>query len=311
MATHPSARRLLVTTPRLPARPAKGHKGTFGTVLVVGGCAAGTTRMIGAPALAALGALRCGVGLCRVAAPEPIVGHVLRLVPSATGIALACVASGSVDARRSGKALAEAVQGVDIVVLGPGLGGGPGAAGVVRTVLRASACPVVVDADGLNAISGDPSLARSAHGRLVLTPHPGEWKRLAGALGIAGNAVEPASRSGAAQALAKRLGAVVVLKGAGTVVADGERVWVNRTGNAALATGGTGDVLAGVVGGLLAQLLAAGAKDSMFVAACAGVWAHGRAADVWAREHKASGGMLAADLLSRLPGAIQRLRARE
>ncbi len=310
MVKRPTSRDRLHQTPRLPTRPPRGHKGTFGTVLVVGGCAAGSTCMIGAPALAALGALRAGVGLCRVAAPEPIVGHVLRLVPSATGIALPCAANGSVAARRAAKRLADAVRGVDVVVLGPGLGTQAGAVGVVRLVLRASACPIVVDADGLNAIAADPSLARPACGRLVLTPHPGEWKRLATALRITGNPVDPASRAAAAQALAECLGAVVVLKGPRTVVADGKRVWVNRTGNAALATGGTGDVLAGVIGGLLAQLLAAGANDAMFAAACAGVWAHGRAADVWTRAHKAGGGLLAADLLELLPGAIGRLRVK-
>ena len=304
----------------LPARPESGHKGTFGTVLVVGGCCRGSTRMIGAPSLAALGALRAGCGLCRIAAPAPIIGHVLRIAPSATGIALACGRDGQVKATVAGPVLRRAVADTGVVVLGPGLGQGCGAMAVVRTTLRAALRndkPVVVDADALNALATAGWLRLTGHGarrgrdraqaaRLVLTPHPGEWKRLAASVGVKGDPVRQASRGAAATTLAARLGAVVLLKGAQTVVSDGTRLWRNRTGNVALATGGTGDVLAGVIGGLLAQLT--DADDSTMLAACAGASAHGRAADLWATNRRASGGLLAADLLEWLPRAVEELR---
>ena len=211
--------------------------------------------------------------------------------------------------------LREAVLGADVVIVGPGLGEGAGAEGVVRAVLRAARTlgkPVVVDADALNAMARGRLLGArrdkaGAGGCIVLTPHPGEWRRLAAACGVRGDPVKAGLRGAAASALAKRLGAVVALKGAGTVVSDGERVWRNRTGNVALATGGTGDVLAGVIGGLIAQ---EGAAGSLFAGTCAGVRAHGRAADLWARGRRASGGMLASDLLEWLPRAVEEMRGR-
>ena len=300
--------------PVLAKRPRGGHKGTFGTVLVVGGSCVGTTRMIGAPALAALGALRAGCGLCRVAAPEPIIGHVLRVAPSATGVALPCGAGGQVDGAAAGRVLRRAVLGADVVIVGPGLGEGAGAERVVRAVLRAARVlgkPVVVDADALNAIArgrvfGGAGRKAGPGPGMVFTPHPGEWRRLAAACGVRGDPVTPRLRGAAAKALAQRLGVLVVLKGAGTVVSDGECVWRNRTGNVALATGGTGDVLAGVIAGLIAQ--AGGVPGALLAATCAGVRAHGRAADLWARAKRASGGLMATDLLEWLPRAVEEMR---
>ncbi len=297
------------TVPRLPPRPRRGHKGTFGTVLVVGGCCAGATRMIGAPALAALGALRAGCGLCRVAAPAPIIGHILRLVPSATGIALPCTVHGTVHSAAAVRAVRASLEDVDCLVVGPGLGTGPPARALVAGVLRAAAArglPVVVDADALNAVAAlrldlRPLARRTA---IVLTPHPGEWRRLAAARGARGDPVRASARPTAARALARATGATVVLKGAGTIVCDERTIWRNRTGNAALATGGTGDVLAGIIGGLIAQR-----PHATVLAARAAVHAHGRAADLWSASTGARGGLLAADLLAHLPRAVGELRA--
>ncbi|MEM6394668.1 MAG: NAD(P)H-hydrate dehydratase, partial [Planctomycetota bacterium] len=186
--------------------------------------------------------------------------------------------------------------GGEVVAVGPGWGVGEGRGEALR-VLLGSGRRVVVDADGLNVLAGElRASGDAAHGGTpwasgggldwVLTPHPGEFGRLVEAVELE---VRAGDRVGGAAELARRLGAVVVLKGSGTVVSDGRRVYVNPTGNAALATAGTGDVLTGVIGGLMAQGMGG------FDAAVLGVWAHGRAAEVWTAGREA-GGMLAREL---------------
>jgi NAD(P)H-hydrate epimerase len=161
---------------------------------------------------------------------------------------------------------------------------------------------------------------RDVRAHLVLTPHPGEYQRLAAALGIRADAVDPKERPAAASQLAQRLGCVVVLKGERTIVSDGVQTWTNHTGNAALATAGTGDVLTGVIAGLVAQFfrahLGAGSRQvtpqqqgglSLLDCARLGVHLHGLAADRWARAH-GQAGMLATDLLGEIPAAIAEMR---
>jgi NAD(P)H-hydrate epimerase len=150
---------------------------------------------------------------------------------------------------------------------------------------------------------------------VILTPHPGEFRRLAAAVGIEADPIDPRGRSEAAAALAGRLGCIVVLKGAGTVVSDGLRTWVNQTGNAALATAGTGDVLTGVIAGLVAQFHreavprgAAAGGLSLFDCARLGTRLHGLAADRWAGRH-GTAGLLVRDLLDELPDAMQQMRS--
>ncbi len=270
------ASRRLVTSPppRLPRRDPRGHKGTFGTVVVVGG-SAGYPRMIGAPALAALAALRSGCGLAKILAPEPILNHVLTLCPGATGWGVAVDERGDwvpheashgfdkLTAGNSGSG-GGAISGVDAIVVGPGLGAGPGAARLALRAIQHEGCPVVLDADAINALATIPDLHRDWRCAAVVTPHPGEFKRLASSLRIEADATSAATRPTAAEELAQKLGAIVVLKGAGTVVSDGHRTWVHecgahgsgahdREGLPQLATAGTGDVLAGLIGGLMAQ----------------------------------------------------------
>lgn len=293
----------------LPARPRTGHKGTFGTVCVVGGCCEGQTRYVGAPALSALGALRSGCGLCRVLAPEPLIQSVLRITPSATGSALPVGRGGGIGRAAAVRAVVSNAAVSHAVVVGPGFGSGAGVNAVVQRCWRGLGVPLVLDADGLNALASMGSLA-PAGGPTVVTPHPGEAKRLMVARGLSGDPTHERSRPRIAAALAGALGCVVVLKGAGTVVSDGERVYRNTSGGPWLATGGTGDVLAGVIGGLIAQHVAgSGDASEVFRLACIGVLVHGRAGDRWARDHRATGGMLAAELAQGVAREVERLRA--
>lgn len=271
----------------VPSRPADGHKGTFGTVVVIGG----SPLMIGAPALTATAALRSGAGLVKVASSAEVCRGVMTIQPSVTGMA-----PEELDTLRDAEKT--------VLAIGPGWGGGGGGGDVVDAVLRrvlSWSNALVVDADGLNALARLGDAARPAELPWVLTPHPGEFRRLAGAFGISGDPTDPGQRPAAAAALAAVTGAVVVLKGRHTIVCDGKRAYRNDTGNPALATAGTGDVLTGLIAGLIAQ------GTDAFDAAVLGVYLHGDAADAWAAEHGASG-MLAMELADALPGAFERRR---
>ncbi|HET6441364.1 MAG TPA: NAD(P)H-hydrate dehydratase [Phycisphaerae bacterium] len=274
--------------PKPPVRPVDAHKGTAGLVLVV----AGSRGMAGAAALVGSAALRAGAGLVRIATADAALDTVAALAPCCTTAPLpddgACLCA---EAAEIVLALAE---GQDAVALGPGLGRTPAVGSVVRAVLEGLEIPVVLDADGLNAIAADAAevVARARNG-LILTPHPGEAARL---LGSSAQDVQ-ADREAAAERLAG-LGAVAVLKGAGTVVCDGERLYVNETGNPGMATAGAGDVLAG----MMAAFLAAGMP--MFEAAVLAVWAHGRAGDL-AAERLGHLGLTAMDILACVPEALR------
>ncbi len=333
-----------MSTPRLPLRKSDGHKGTFGTVAIVGGCAAppgtvGGAHMAGAPALAALGALRIGAGLARLACPAAVLPTAIGLVPSATGIVLPTDADGCIVAHEAAAVLDQLVESADAIVIGPGLGSGgerhtPAATAVEAISLRAigqDQTPVVVDADALNALARVPELAREFRATAVLTPHPGEFRKLAAALNISHDPTDGTQRPLAAEVLAQRLGCVVVLKGAGTVVSDGQRTWICPNGHPCLATAGTGDVLAGSIGGLIAQFVkppdplmaglseqaraALGASSGndpaamdLFDAARAGVLVHALAGERWASAHHASAGLLAAELAGLLPACAESIR---
>ncbi len=297
--------------PKLPARPGDAHKGDFGRVGVVGGCAAADPRMPGAPALAALGAVRAGCGLVRIAAPGPILDAVLSAAPFATGVALPMAGDGP-DPAGAAERFDRLAAGVDALCVGPGLGRSRGATALaLRAVLQEDA-PAVLDADALNALADTPAFWEDLRAHMVLTPHPGEARRLLAALSIradpAGSADE---RAGACAAMARRLGCVVVLKGAGTVVSDGLRAWTCAAGHPCLATGGTGDVLAGVIAGLIgahgARAGRGGGLD-LFACAQAGVQAHAKAGEAWAALKGASGGMTPGELADLIPAEIERLR---
>ena len=276
--------------PDLPERSPDSHKGDYGRVLVV----AGSTGMAGAAFLAAKGALRAGAGLVTCACPESV-------WPSLSA-KFTCVMTAPMPASPDGglseAALAPLLKRVaeaDVLCLGPGLGRGEGTERVVRALLAGLKIPAVVDADALAALAPDRAALAGLRGLGVLTPHPGEMGLL---LGTGASAVQ-ADRRASAKGFAERHGVVVVLKGHGTVVTDGKRLAVNDTGNAGMATAGTGDVLAGVVAGLLAQGL------SPFEAAYLGVHLHGAAGDLAAKA-KGPHAMISTDLLDSLPEAFLR-----
>ena len=274
--------------PKPPTRPADAHKGTAGLVLVV----AGSRGMAGAAALVGNAALRGGAGLVQIATADAALDTVAGLAPCCTTAPLpddgACLTA---DAAATVIDLARAQ---DALAIGPGLGRTDGVATVVREVLAAVRLPIVLDADGLNVLAGDARAALGlAPGPVILTPHPGEAARL---LGASVGDIQ-ADREAAATALAE-MAEVAVLKGAGTVVTDGSRLYVNATGNPGMATAGAGDVLTG----LMAALVAAGMQA--FDAAVLAVWAHGRAGDL-AAERLGLLGLTATDILGCVPEALR------
>jgi ADP-dependent NAD(P)H-hydrate dehydratase len=284
--------------PRLAPRKREGHKGDYGRVLVIGGSAG----MIGAPAMAGLAALRSGAGLVTLAVPRGIQPTAAGLVPCATSIPLRQTAGGSVN--EDGANLRDAIEAVDVVAFGPGFGPGTDAMDRrwVRLLRACSVRPVVIDADGLNLLGRvGAKAAGAAKARWVLTPHPGEAARL---LGCGVGAVQRDRKQAAVRCQRAYAGeGVVVLKGAGTVVTDGRRVYVNTTGNPGMATGGSGDVLTGVVAALVGQGL------DLFDAAVLGVYVHGLAGDL-AAGAKGPVSVIATDLIDALPGAFGRARQR-
>jgi NAD(P)H-hydrate epimerase len=274
--------------PDLPARPDDAHKGTFGTIIIVGGCA----TMIGAPALCATSALRAGAGLVKIATEPGILAATITIEPSATGIAL------DDDAIRAADQLDEADPDCSAVLaVGPGLGRSNRAASLVDRLLDGRRT-IVLDADGLNKLAESGRELTAEGPDIVMTPHPGEFARLASPLGIEHDPKNPATRPQAAAELAQRHHAVVLLKGTRTVVSDGQRVYVNTTGGPALSTAGTGDVLTGLIGSLIAQGM------QPFDAATLGAYLHGRAADLWTAR-RGPRGLTATELARLLPEAMQ------
>lgn len=312
--------------PRIPARIRDSHKGTYGTVVVVGGSASDGAVMVGAAALAARAALRAGCGLCRIAAPAPLLSAALAICPSATGIAIPTGADGGVEPHEAAAAMDRCIDQATCLAVGPGLGTSSGSQAMVLRSIQQDEVPVVLDADGLNALSEIAEFRRDFRCAAVLTPHPGEFRRLVGSLGMEGDLGLSRSREAAAQQLAQRLGAVVVLKGAGTVVTDGQRTWTNSIDHPCLATAGTGDVLTGLIASLIAQFCPTpqqalfrsrvpkmpavpGRPLDLFDASRIAVAAHGMAAITWSQRHDASAGLLAADLADLLPPTVERFRA--
>jgi hydroxyethylthiazole kinase-like uncharacterized protein yjeF len=276
----------------LPRRRRDAHKGDAGHVLL----AAGSRGMMGAARLCAWGALRGGVGLVTLALPGSERGgppwEALTLpLPSAKG-------AFSAGAAKPFLKFASA-RAVGAVVAGPGFSRAPGAATFFLRAWRSFPGPLVADADALNALAGRPSRRK---GPAVLTPHPGEAARL---LRTSVARVQ-ADRPAAARALAEKFGAVAVLKGAGTVVTDGRFFYRNGTGNPGMASGGMGDVLAGLLGALIPQVSADSPEERCLRAAVLAVWMHGRAGDLAARD-LGPAGLAASDVAARIPRVFKEL----
>jgi NAD(P)H-hydrate epimerase len=224
--------------PPLPPRPKDGHKGLFGRVLIVGG----SDQMIGAPVLAGTAALRLGSGLVQIAMPRSVLATALSITPELIGLALSPSATA---------ALMDAAKESDALVLGPGMGQSPAARRRVLQLIRLEK-PMVIDADALNMLAALGKWPAAFNARAVLTPHPGEMKRLAPLIGRDHVPTDQAGRLDIAAAAANAFGAIVLLKGEHTIVSDGRKYYVNSTGDSSLSKAGAGDVLSGILGWLSA-----------------------------------------------------------
>ncbi|HVI11065.1 MAG TPA: NAD(P)H-hydrate dehydratase [Candidatus Binatia bacterium] len=274
-------------------RPSESNKGSYGHVLIVGG----SLGKAGAAAMAGIAALRAGAGLSTVATAKSVLGTAAGFHPELMTEPLpetgaATISTGALDC------IAELSKGKAVVAIGPGISRESQTSELVRRLIASLEVPLVLDADGLNAFEGRAEELK-ARSTLVITPHPGEMARL-----IGGSVADvQKDRLGVARKFAREHQAIVVLKGHRTLVVrpDGE-VWINTTGNPGMATGGTGDILTGMVAGMIAQH----PKD-IFMAVRAAVHLHGLAGDV-ARDTKGEHSLIATDLLDGLPEAFRRTR---
>jgi NAD(P)H-hydrate epimerase len=272
------------------------HKGSFGHVLIL----AGSIGKTGAAAMAALAALRSGAGLVTVATPRSALPIIASLGMEFMTEPLAETEDGTVSMRAlADNRFDQLVRGKDVLAVGPGIGSLPETYEFVRAVVDRFDLPMVMDADGLNAFAGKIELLHAAGRVRVLTPHPGEMAR------TTGQSISEiqSARLDAARAFAVRTGATLVLKGHQTLSASPQGdVWVNSTGNPGMASGGTGDVLTGIIAGLLAQHRARPAVE----VAAAGVFLHGLAGDIAAQELGETS-LIAGDLIDALPAAFRSL----
>jgi hydroxyethylthiazole kinase-like uncharacterized protein yjeF len=275
--------------PPPPPRPQAASKRDFGRVLVIGG----SLGMAGAPALAASAALKSGAGLVEAVVPEPVVGITAGFDPCVMTRGLAATSAGTFAAGATAE-IVKISSRASALAIGPGLGRSSDVAALVATLWREAALPAVFDADALWAVSLlDPAAKRDHAGPRVLTPHAGEMLRLAGRDPAGPAAADRDVLARLARELVAESGAVVVLKGSGTLVVGAGREAINETGNPGMATAGTGDVLTGVVAALLAQSM------EPFAAARLAAWVHGAAGDAAAAE-LGQISLTARDLLERL-----------
>jgi ADP-dependent NAD(P)H-hydrate dehydratase len=276
--------------PRLAPRNSTGHKGSYGHVLVV----AGSNGMSGAAVLCGSAALRSGAGLVTIACPSEIQPIVAMGNPCYMTVGISHSPEGASKVRQ----LADAA---DVIAIGPGLGRGSAIAGLVRAlVMQLPEKPIVLDADGLNNMAPIPGAVKVRPAPLILTPHLGEFSRLTG------RTIDDlqANRESAAVKYARGLGVTLLLKGHRTVVTDGRRLYVNETGNPGMATGGSGDVLTGVLAALLGQ------GFSPLEATILAAWVHGRAGDLGAAT-LSQVSLTASDVLQFLPQAFREVEVHE
>lgn len=275
-------------------RPAESNKGSYGHVLVVGG----SLGKAGSVAMAGMSALRAGAGLATVATPKSVLGTVAGFHPELMTEPLPETNAGTI-ATNALDRIEELAKGKSVLAIGPGISREPQTSELVRNLVAKLRPPMIVDADGLNAFEGRTDELNGKGRTLVITPHPGEMARLTG-LSIPDVQKD---RLGVARKFARERELIVVLKGHRTLVVrpDGE-AWVNTTGNPGMATGGTGDILTGMVAGMMAQH----PKD-VFSAVLAAVHLHGLAGDVM-RESVGEHSLVATDLLRGLPEAFRRTR---
>jgi hydroxyethylthiazole kinase-like uncharacterized protein yjeF len=288
---------LNLITPRdyatlLAPRNPDSHKGLFGHVLVLGG----SLGKAGAAAMAGMAALRAGAGLVTVGTPKSVQGTVAGFAPELMTDGLAETEQGTFSILAL-EALRKFSDSKNVAAIGPGISDDREAAQFVRAMLDRSQLPVVLDADGLNAYKDHREYLNGNNRPLVITPHPGEMSRLTG---LSTQEIQK-DRIGVARKYAREHKAYVVLKGYRTILAEpGGRVWINNTGNPGMATGGTGDILTGLIAGLIAQL-----PQNIATAVIAGVHLHGMAGDL-VRDEIGEASLIATDLLLALPQAFRK-----
>lgn len=271
----------------LPERTPGAHKGTFGRLLNI----AGSLSYSGAAVMSTRAALRSGTGLCTLAAPVSTVRALTGTLVENTFLPLPETPDGFVG-ENAQNAIAPILPNVNAVAIGCGLGNSENTRKLTEYIIKNAQCPIIIDADGINSIADNINVLKERTGRTVITPHPLEFSRISG-LSVA---EIQRDRIGAAKRFAAEYGVTVLLKGAYTVVSDsmGDEVAVNTTGSAALAKGGSGDVLTGIIAAMLAQGI------PPYIAASSGAYCHGYAADLLCRTmHPAS--ILASDIINTLP----------
>lgn len=268
----------------LPDRDPRGHKGSFGKILLL----CGSRGFTGAAYLAAMGALRTGAGLTFLGVPESI--YTIEAVKLNEPVVFPLPDEGGRLSREAIPEILKRLTSMDAVLIGPGLGKSEGTFEVVKAVLENAECPVVLDADGINVISGHRDIVRGRKHPTILTPHAGEFARLGGEIGT--------DRMASARKLARELHCIMLLKGHETCITDGFTDYLNRTGNPGMAVGGSGDVLSGIIVSLLGQHIAP------LEAAAVGAWLHGAAGDLCAEE-LGQYGMLPTDMLQKLPRLLK------
>ena len=268
----------------LPERDPFGHKGSFGKVLLL----CGSRGFTGAAYLAAMGALRSGAGLVYLGVPESI--YAIEAVKLNEPVVFPLPDKEGKLSEEAVPEIRKRLPAMDAVLVGCGLGISEGTLAVVKAVLENAACPVVLDADGINVLSGHMDILRGRQYPTILTPHDGEFRRVGGSVGD--------DRMASAGAFASEFGCVLLLKGHRTCITDGQTGYVNGTGNPGMAVGGSGDVLAGILTGLLGQGI-----EPLKAAACA-AWLHGAAGDLCASE-LGQYAMLPTDMLSALPRLLK------
>ena len=268
----------------LPPRDPMAHKGDFGKLLLL----CGSRGYTGAAYFAAMGALRAGAGLVFLGVPESI--YVIEAVKLNEAVVFPLPDKQGILSAEAIPQILQRLPDMDAVVVGPGLGQSEDTFQITAAVLQNAGCPVILDADGINLVSGHKDLLRGRDKPTILTPHEGEFRRLWGPVGK--------NRMASAATAARELNSILLLKGHETCITDGYAEYRNPTGNPGMAVGGSGDVLAGIIAGLIGQGL------SPLEAAACGAWLHGRAGDVCAQK-LGQYGMLPSDMLQVLPRLLK------
>lgn len=276
----------VIKAPVLEKRAENAHKGTFGTALLING----SYGMAGAAILSARSCLRSGIGIAKMCVPDKIYPIIAAAVPEAVALPVTSSECGRFSFTDADKIL-NSLNGINCIVFGCGIGQSDDNAKILELLIKNAKCPLIIDADGINLLSSHINIIRQANAPVILTPHPGEMSRLCGR---AVSEIEQ-SRVSTAKDFAKEHNVYLVLKGSGTVAAtpDG-RVFINKTGNPGMATGGSGDTLTGIMAALIS-------RDSDITRAVTNaVYIHGKAGDM-AAERLSETSVLPSDLIDELP----------